>query len=97
MPKNKAELIKKKVCPRCGERFSYIEKRTIGNNDYYYAVHETQRGGKRKVTKHYLGPERYIYCSMMHSDAGIEFRGMHDPERYREYLRELRHVVKGGR
>ena len=53
-------------CPRCGKPISWVEKRTVGNNVYYYAVHyegSIRIGGKveKKVRKCYLGPEEYKY------------------------------------
>jgi len=58
------ELLSEKICPRCGERYTYLEKRKIGNNVYLYCVHESRKGKKRTVIKHYIGPEvAYIYAN----------------------------------
>jgi hypothetical protein len=52
------EKIKKdRICPKCGQKISYIEKKLIGRNTYLYAVHVKREGGKRKVKRCYLGPE----------------------------------------
>ncbi len=51
-----------RVCPRCGQPISYIERRRIGNNVYYYAVHYEgyERGPdekpRPKLRRCYLGP-----------------------------------------
>ncbi len=48
-----------KKCPRCGQIFSYLEKRKKGNREYLYAVHVNREKGKRRIKKCYLGsPER---------------------------------------
>jgi hypothetical protein len=52
---------KRDICPRCGQIYSYLEKRTVGSNTYYYAVHVIGRGKERKKRKCYLGPEKHIY------------------------------------
>jgi len=68
-----------KVCPKCGEPISYIERRRIGGHVYIYAVHyygyERTPDGKvrRKIRKCYLGPEAYTYVSRT---LGVPFRGL---------------------
>jgi len=68
-----------KVCPKCGEPISYIERRRIGGHVYIYAVHyygyERGPDGKvrRKIRKCYLGPEAYTYVSRT---LGVPFRGL---------------------
>jgi len=58
------ELLKQKICPRCGEHYTYLEKRQIGSNTYLYAVHVHKVNKKRKIKKCYLGPETaYIYAN----------------------------------
>jgi len=58
------ELLSEKVCPRCGEHFTYLEERTVGNNTYLLCVHVKKHGKKRTVKKCYLGPkEAYIYAN----------------------------------
>jgi len=70
------------ICPRCGQPYRYLEKRKIGNNVYYYAVHYEgyERGpdGKPrpKLRKCYLGPEKYIVASKLHSDLGLTLKGL---------------------
>jgi hypothetical protein len=32
--------------------------------------------GRRKITKCYLGPDKYTYATKQHSDMGIELKGM---------------------
>ena len=55
-----------KVCPRCGEPISYIERRKVGNRVYVYAVHyygyERGPNGKPrpKLRRCYLGPEEVL-------------------------------------
>jgi len=62
MEEEKGAIGDGKICPRCGRRYTYIEKRRIGGNVYLYCVHESRKGGKRTVIKHYIGPEEgYIY------------------------------------
>jgi hypothetical protein len=59
---------KRDICPRCGQIYSYLEKRTVGSNTYYYAVHVIGRGKKRKC---YLGPEKYIYANREYKHGSI--------------------------
>ena len=83
-------MIPSRICPRCGERFSYIEKRRIGNNEYLYAVHVTRGGGKRRVKKCYLGPSgSYIQVSRFQRDVGLELKGPADRNRAIEYMNSL--------
>jgi len=75
---------REKVCPRCGERYSYIERRSVGDQVYLYAVHYLKVKGKRKIKKCYLGPQdRYIYVSKMHE---FSLRGPIDRLRILNYL-----------
>ena len=50
-------------CPVCGRPVSWVEKRQVGEQVYYYAVHYLGKdaAGKRRVEKCYLGPKQYIY------------------------------------
>ena len=76
-----------KICPRCGERYSYIDRKKVRDQVYLYAVHYYKVGGKRKVRKCYLGPEsEYIYVSRLHE---FPLRGPLDRERILKYLRSL--------
>jgi len=75
---------REKVCPRCGLKYSYIERRSVGDQVYLYAVHYLKVKGKRKVRKCYLGPESsYIYVSKMHE---FTLRGPLDKLRILNYL-----------
>ncbi len=62
-----------KVCPRCGQPYSYIEKQRKGDREYYVAVHylgyeRTSNGKiKKKVRKCYLGPINYEYVTRLHN------------------------------
>ena len=79
-----------KICPRCGAKFSYIERRRTAHNVYLYAVHVSFQGRKRKVRKCYLGAEiMYKYVERTHSDLAPRFRGMHDKNRVLDYLRAI--------
>jgi len=52
-----------KICPRCGEKYSYIRRMRQGSKTYVYAVHIINR--KRKYC--YLGPEyEYKHFSNIH-------------------------------
>jgi len=74
----------KKICPRCGLKYSYIERRRVGDQVYLYAVHYSKEKGKRRVHKCYLGPESsYIYVSKMHE---FSLRGPIDRLRILNYL-----------
>jgi len=65
MTGGKKGILEGKICPRCGEPFTYLEKRTRGNNVYLYCVHESRKGGKRTIRKCYIGPEEgYIHGSL---------------------------------
>jgi hypothetical protein len=51
----------RKVCPRCGQPYSYLSSYKRGSRVYYLAVHnegyeEVEGKLKRKVRKCYLGP-----------------------------------------
>ncbi len=65
-----------RICPRCGQPVSYIEKQRRGNQVYYYAVHylgyERTPDGRihRKVRRCYLGPSTYIEVSKLHATLG---------------------------
>jgi len=73
-----------KICPRCGLKYSYIERRKVGDRVYLYAVHYFKVGGKRRIKKCYLGPESsYIYVSKMHE---FSLRGSLDRRRTLNYL-----------
>ena len=71
-----------RVCPRCGQPISYIERRRIGNNVYYYAVHYEgyERGpdGKPrpKLRRCYLGPEKYVLTNKVLAAAGLQVKSL---------------------
>jgi len=65
-------------------KYSYIERRKVGDRVYLYAVHYLKVGGKRRIKKCYLGPEgNYIYVSKMHE---FSLRGPLDRRRTLNYL-----------
>jgi len=80
-----------RLCPRCGQRFSYIERREARGREYFYAVHYfgyavVDGKVKKKVKKCYLGPREYEYVEKLH-DLGLA--GLIDKERFKRYLEEL--------
>jgi len=80
-----------KICPRCGLKYSYIERRRVGNQVYLLAVHYSKEGKRRKVKKCYLGPEdSYLYVSRMHE---FTLRGPLDKMRIQKYLDVLLDVI----
>jgi len=84
-----------KVCPRCGLKYSYLERRRVGDRVYLYAVHYFKVGRKRRIRKCYLGPESdYIYVSKMHE---FTLRGPLDKKRVLKYLNSLLHIISARR
>ena len=91
------ELFKHRICPRCGEPFSYLERHRdkVSGKTYYYAVHymgysRTSSGKiRKKVRKCYLGPEYYDYVTLTHEREGLVLRGMLDRDRVLSYLDAL--------
>jgi hypothetical protein len=89
------------ICPRCGQPYRYLERRRIGNNVYYYAVHYEgyERGpdGKPrpKLRRCYLGPNVYIEVSKTHSDLGLTFKGLIEEGRERDYMDALASTIEG--
>jgi len=82
---------KGKICPRCGERYSWLERRVVREEgreyEYFYAVHEYRESGKRRVKKCYLGPAEYRYVSLTHeTKEGLVFSGLLDSNRAIKYL-----------
>jgi len=96
-----------RICPRCGQPISYIERQRHGNQVYYYAVHylgyERTPDGKirKKVKRCYLGPAKYIEVSKLHADLGLTLKGLMEEERERDYIealvRSVRDRMRGGR
>jgi len=82
-----------RICPRCGKPYSWIEKKRPKNGSrvYYYAVHvfKDPETGKRTVKRCYLGPEEYVYVSMLHVREGLTLKGLRDSQRALEYLDAL--------
>jgi len=81
----------KKLCPRCGQPFSYIESYTKGSQKYYVAVHyegyqKVEGKVKKRVRKCYLGPQTYRYVEKLH-ELGLS--GAIDKERFKRYFKEL--------
>jgi RNA polymerase-binding transcription factor DksA len=71
-----------RVCPRCGQPISYIEKHKRGNRVYYYAVHyegyERTPDGRihKKVRRCYLGPDKYVLTNKVLAAAGIQVKSL---------------------
>ena len=96
-----------RVCPRCGQPISYIERQKHGNQVYYYAVHylgyERTPDGKirKKLRRCYLGPAEYKEVSKLHSDLGLTLKGLMNEGRERDYMealvRSVRDRIRGGR
>ena len=87
-----------RICPRCGEPYSYIERVVRGGRVYYYAVHYegyVKSGGKikKKVRKCYLGPDYYEYVTKTHYNLGITLKGLHDSTRAVSYLNNLLNTI----
>ena len=78
-----------KICPRCGGRISWVEKRVVGGNTYFYAVHEWRENGRRKRRKCYLGPDVYTYVTMTHETDGLYLEGLVDRKRLIKYLETI--------
>jgi len=65
-----------KPCPKCGRVIDWVERRVVNGHVYIYAAHVSVVNGKKKITKCYLGPDRYTYATKTHSDMGMELKGM---------------------
>ncbi|PUA32105.1 MAG: hypothetical protein B9J98_04450 [Candidatus Terraquivivens tikiterensis] len=87
----------KDVCPRCGGRISYYERRRDARTGriYVYAAHyegytKVGRKVRKKVSKCYLGPaESYEYVSRTHFREGLILRGLADSDRAVAYIDSL--------
>ena len=78
------------MCPRCGAKYNYIERRKKGDQVYLYAVHKWKEGDRVRVKKCYLGPENeYIYVAHMHEDIGLNLYGLMTKERALFYIQAL--------
>jgi hypothetical protein len=88
------------VCPRCGQPYRYLERRRIGNNVYYYAVHYEgyERGpdgrARPRLRRCYLGPNLYIEVSKTHSDLGLTLKGLIEDGRERDYINALAEAIE---
>ena len=88
------------ICPRCGQPYRYLERRKIGNNVYYYAVHYEgyERGPdgrpRPKLRKCYLGPAEYIEVTKTHSDLGMTFKGLIEGNREMDYMEALANTIE---
>ena len=83
-----------KVCPRCGEPFSYVERRKGEYNEYFYAVHVKREGKKRRIRKCYLGPaDSYKNVTHMHTEENLELKGLMDKNRAVEYVNRLLNYI----
>jgi hypothetical protein len=52
---------RERICPRCGQPYSYIDSYRRGSQVYYAAVHleKGEEGGRARKRKCYLGPKVY--------------------------------------
>ena len=88
------------ICPRCGQPYRYIEKRKIGNNIYYYAVHYEgyDRGPngrpRPKLRRCYLGPNAYIEVTKTHSNIGLMLKGLIEEGREMDYINALAEALE---
>jgi len=88
------------VCPRCGQPYHYLERRRIGNNVYYYAVHYEgyERGpdgrARPRLRRCYLGPNLYIEVTKTHSDLGLTLKGLIEDGRERDYINALAEAIE---
>jgi len=92
-----------KICPRCGEPYSWVEKRRVVRVDngrryeyeYYYAVHEYREGSSRRIKKCYLGPAEYRYVTTTHETReGLVFSGLLDSDRAIKYFYSLMSYIE---
>jgi hypothetical protein len=89
-PEERARLLAQKICIKCGQPFSYLEPRPYVTADgttkhFYYCVHETWEGGRRKRIKHYCSSDEYVYVSKYQQDIGLTLRGALDRDRWIDY------------
>jgi hypothetical protein len=78
-----------KLCPRCNEPYSYVEKRVVHDRIYYYAVHVSIVNDKRKIKKCYLGAKEYYYVKKLHEDSELNLTGIFEKDRYLQYLDQI--------
>jgi len=81
-----------KICPRCGLKYSYIERRRVGSQVYLLSVHYIREGKRRRVKKCYLGPaDSYIYVSRTHE---FPLKGPVDRNRLLVYLEFILNYIE---
>jgi hypothetical protein len=93
-PEERKRLLSQKICVQCGQPFSYLEPRPYQTSDgsikhYYYCVHESWEGGKRKRTRHYCSSDEYIYVSKFQQDIGLTLKGALDKDRWVDYVTNI--------
>jgi hypothetical protein len=81
----------KKLCPRCGQPYSYVDSYRRGGQVYYVAVHyegyqKVEGKVRKRVRKCYLGPQVYKYVEKLHD---LDLAGAIDRERFKRYFKEL--------
>ncbi len=79
-----------KLCPRCGQPYSYLEKRRVKgtNQEYFYAVHVYKEGGRWRKRRCYLGPRLYSRVAPL---QGFQLRGLlgNSVDRLLDYLESI--------
>jgi hypothetical protein len=93
-PEERARLLAQKICVQCGQPFTYLEPRPYTTADgttkhFYYCVHETWDGGRRKRTKHYCSTDQYVYVSKFQQDIGLTLKGALDKDRWIDYTTSI--------
>jgi hypothetical protein len=80
----------RRACPRCGAEGGYLWSRHVGDHTYYYWVHTSYEGGRRKVRRCYLGPKSYTYVEKLNP---LGLSGALDKDRFQRYARTLLHQL----
>jgi hypothetical protein len=93
-PEERARLLEQKICVQCGQPFSYLEPRPYRTSDgavkhFFYCVHKSWEGGRRKRTKHYCSSDEYVYVSKYQQDIGLTLRGALDKDRWIDYVTNI--------
>ncbi len=83
-------VMSEKLCPRCGQPYSYIEKRVVkgSKQEYFYAVHVYKEGDRWRKRRCYLGPKLYSRVAPL---QGFQLRGLIEGSRERllDYLESI--------